>query len=574
MIKIELFDGTVLEFPAETDQSVIDRVARDETLARQGDGGSPGPDAEPGSLFDRFRQTMVGENLIGYGEVDTRGERLGEFIRGGTAATARGLADVPAIPANLAQLGVTLGEKALGMEEPSAASRALAALPDTRDMLASVPVIGAESQYVAPGTAGEYIATAGEFAGGGGGVSRLTNMARNKALSSGASAGDIVRYGVVPGVASEGAGQLTEGTALEPYARTAAALGASLLAAPRAGAFSGADEPSRMANVLDEAGVRNITAGQARGNRTLMAAEGRLQATPQQIDDFTASTMRQLGSADDIATPANLAAVERRLVQDMADATAGATIRPSLNQANAAGRVAADYVGRVPQGQLTPRVRGIANEIKALAMSGRDVPLTRLREWRSDIGRMTVSPDAATRQAAHSLRSLIDDLTDTALRAANRTDDIQRLAQSREGYRNFIAVRDAASRAGAEGGTLSPQQLNQSMIRSQGREAYATGRTTDMADFTRAGAATLRPAPAVNPGGIRAVQGSSVGLGGALGTYVGGIPGAVIGAGAGMAAPLAGQAAMRSNAMQTLLRNPYQIPRQSVPMLPGLLSQD
>jgi hypothetical protein len=63
-------------------------------------GGTPAPDAAPESLYDRFRQTMVGENLIGYGEVDTRGERLGEFIRGATAATARGLADVPAIPAN------------------------------------------------------------------------------------------------------------------------------------------------------------------------------------------------------------------------------------------------------------------------------------------------------------------------------------------------------------------------------------------------------------------------------------------------------------------------------------------
>lgn len=567
MIKIELFDGAILEFPEGTDQSVIDRVARDETLSRQ-------PDAEPESLYDRFRQTRVGENLIGYGEVDTLGERLGEFIRGGTAATARGLADVPAIPANLAQLGVMGVEKVLGMEEPSAASRALAALPDTRDMLASVPMIGAESQYVAPGTAGEYIATAGEFAGGGGGVSRLTNMARNKALSSGANAGDIVRYGVVPGVASEAAGQLTEGTALEPYARTGAALGASLLAAPRAGAFAGQTESARMANVLEDAGVRNVTAGQALGNRRLMGAEGRLQATPQQIDDFTASTMRQLGSAERLATPTNLVAIESRLVREMADATAGITIRPSINQANKAVQLAADYAERVPMGNLTPRVRGIAEEIRALAVSGKSVPLTRLREYRSDIGNLTISSDAATRQAAHALRTLIDDLTDTALRAANRTDDIEKLARAREGYRNFIAVRDAASRAGAEGGTLSPQQLNQSLIRAQGREAYATGRTTDMGDFTRSGAAVLRQAPAAPAGGIRTSQGIGASTGGAIGALVGGTPGALIGGTAGVALPALGQAAMRSNAMQTLLRNPYQLPRQSVPMLPGLLSQD
>jgi hypothetical protein len=477
----------------------------------------------------------------------------------------------------LAQLGVMGVEKVLGMEEPSAASRALASLPDTRDMLASVPMIGAESQYVAPGTAGEYIATAGEFAGGGGGVSRLTNMARNRALSSGANAGDIVRYGVVPGVASEGAGQLAENVApsLEPYARAGAAIGASLLAAPRAGAFAGQTESARMANVLEDAGVRNVTAGQALGNRRLMGAEGRLQATPQQLEDVTESTMRQLlGSTEKLATPTNLAAVEGRLVTEMADATAGAVIIPGASHATAARDIAIQYAARVPQGMLIKRVRGIAEEIRALAVSGKSVPLTRLREYRSDIGNLTISSDAATRQAAHALRTLIDDLTDTALRAANRTDDIEKLARAREGYRNFIAVRDAASRAGAERGILSPQQLNQSLIRSQGREAYATGRTTDMGEFTRAAAANLRQAPAVPAGGIRTSQGIGASTGGAIGALVGGTPGALIGGTAGVALPALGQAAMRSNAMQTLLRNPYQLPRQSVPMLPGLLSQD
>ena len=527
------------------------------------------------NAFERWQRTPLGQNVWGYGEVDTPGERAGELVRGGAAAMARGIADGFALPVNVAQLGATLTEKALGMESPSAVSRALDYLPDTRDMLAAVPGIGPESQYVAPGTAGQYVATAGEFAGGAGGMSRLTNMARDRALSSVANAGDVVRYGVVPGVASEAAGQLTEGTALEPYARTGAALGASLLAAPRAGAFAGTSESARMANVIEDAGVRNVTAGQALGNRRLMGAEGRLQATPQQLEDVTESTMRQLlGSTEKLATPTNLAAVEGRLVTEMADATTGAVIIPGASHATAARDIAIQYAARVPQGMLIKRVRGIAQEIRALAISGKPVSLTRLREYRSDIGNLTISSDAATRQAAHALRSLIDDLTDTSLRAAGRTDDIEKLARAREGYRNFIAVRDAASRAGAERGILSPQQLNQSLIRSQGREAYATGRTTDMGEFTRAAAANLRQAPAVPAGGIRTSQGIGASTGGAIGALVGGTPGAIIGGTAGVALPALGQAAMRSNAMQTLLRNPSQIPRQSVPMLPGLLSQD
>jgi hypothetical protein len=148
------------------------------------------------------------ENIIGSGEADTPGEKLGQYIRGAGAAVARGIADVPAVPANLLQLAASGYEKLTGAEEPSAVSRALEALPDTREMLAAVPVIGPESQYVAPGTAGEYISTIGEFAGG-----------------AGASAGPkaMIKYGALPGAASEAAGQATEGTAAEPYARMAGA---------------------------------------------------------------------------------------------------------------------------------------------------------------------------------------------------------------------------------------------------------------------------------------------------------------------------------------------------------------
>lgn len=164
------------------------------------------PEAE--TKKDQSWSDVLYENIIGSGEVDTPGERLGQLIRGAGAATARGIADVPALPANLLQLAAAGYEKLTGAEEPSAVSRALEALPDTREMLAAVPVIGPESQYVAPGTAGEYISTIGEFAGGAG-------------LSAGPKA--MIKYGAVPGAASEAAGQATEGTAAEPYARMAGA---------------------------------------------------------------------------------------------------------------------------------------------------------------------------------------------------------------------------------------------------------------------------------------------------------------------------------------------------------------
>ena len=199
-MEVELPDGRILEFPEGTSQDDM-RAAIGRLL-----GNAPAEtpaEAAPKRTFGE----MLYENVIGSGEADTPGEKLGQYIRGAGAATARGIADVPAIPANLAQLGAMGVEKAFGMEEPSMVSRGLAALPDTRNMLSAVT--GGESDYQAPGKVGEYIATGGEFAGGAG-------------MSAGPGA--ILKYGVAPGLASEAAGQATEGTKAEPYARLAAGL--------------------------------------------------------------------------------------------------------------------------------------------------------------------------------------------------------------------------------------------------------------------------------------------------------------------------------------------------------------
>jgi hypothetical protein len=175
-------------------QALIERARREQTRRQE----AP----------DRTLMQTIYENVIGSGAADTPGERFGQLIRGGFAGAARGIADVPALPVNIAQLGAMGVERALGMEQPSLVSRGLEALPETRNMLAAIPIIGPESQYVAPGTAGQFASTIGEFAGGAGA------MAGPRAIG---------RYGVAPGATSEAAGQLTEGTAAEPYARVAGA---------------------------------------------------------------------------------------------------------------------------------------------------------------------------------------------------------------------------------------------------------------------------------------------------------------------------------------------------------------
>lgn len=531
-------DGKQYEITGETAEGA--KAALDQQLSAQ----APTPPAPEGGAWDKFRQTTFGENVIGYGEADTPGEKVGQYVRGTTAAVARGIADVPALPANLLQL-VALGvEKATGMDG-SMVSRGLNALPDTRDMLSSVPVIGQESEYKAPGKIGEFLSTGGEFAGGSG-------------LMMGPKA--IMKYGFAPGIASEGAGQATEGTALEPYARTAAALatsvGLSALTKPKAftSTVPGAD-PIRVgqANVLTERGV-SPSVGQATGSELLRKAEGSLQATGRQLDDFSAAAMKTIGSPSTRATPEALVAAEKAIVKSMDDAVQGVNVIPSPQNALDAAKVAADYVQRVPAGLLTPRVRGIAEEIARVAKSKTEIPLSQIKEWRSDIGRFTVSPDAATREAGHALRATLDDITDTALRMSGKADNIANLSAARTKYQNYLAIRDVASRSGSGSavGIVSPQRLQSAVTRIQGRSKYAKGQGTDLADLARSGSAVLDSAPTVAPGAARNISQLTPGLLGGLGYLTGGLPAAI----ALAAAPKIGRGALLSGPMQRMLASP------------------
>lgn len=82
-------------------------------------------------------------------------------------------------------------------------------------------------------TVGEFARTVGEFVPG------AVALGPGQGITG--AVGNAVRYGVVPGVLSEAAGQATEGTALEPWARVAAGiLGAGVMAVgANAGAGAG-----------------------------------------------------------------------------------------------------------------------------------------------------------------------------------------------------------------------------------------------------------------------------------------------------------------------------------------------
>jgi hypothetical protein len=559
MIEIELPDGTVLEFPEGTSQDVM----RDATVSYIDSQGGQKSSGLGGILY---------ENIIGSGEVDTPGERLGELIRGGTAAVARGMADVPALPANIAQLGAAGVEKLLGMDEPSMVSRGLAALPDTRDMLAAVPGIGAESQYVAPGTAGEYISTAGEFAGGAG-------------LSAGPKA--MLRYGAAPGVASEAAGQATEGTAAEPYARAGAALGASLLAAPRTARYTkGPNEGGEieMANRLSESGIRP-TAGQLRDSPTLMRLEGTGGPTALQLDAFTKAALKTAGNETaKRATPKVLRTTQNKITTGMNSILENVDVPITTDLGKSVAEVAEDYFSGTAGRELPVSLRKIGDQLLYTATDpsgGNKIPATTLRKWRTTAGAYTTSTNEMTREAAHALRALIDDASEEALASLGRADDIKKLSTLRNQYRNFLTIADASTKGGRQSarGILTPERVSSASTRTVGKSNRATGRGTDLTELSNDALAMIGSTPTTSPLSMReiTVAGGGAGVGAGVGAALGGgIPGALVGAGVGASAPLMLQGLSRSAAVQNALNNPAAFSQAApvlAPTISGLLSQ-
>lgn len=230
-IRIDGIPSPVTVDDAFADLSPEEQGAIVDEIHRQYTGGAQQKEAE-GEYVSAFRASQQ------QAEQEQESATAGQLAGGLAAGLARGLADVPALPANLLQLGTLGFEKLAGWEQPSAVSRFLESLPETRDILPEA------ASYVAPGRAGQFASTIGEFAGGaagtfgagaglGAGVSAFRAGTRSaaplletagRAARQGAMTPDVLKYGVAAGAGSEALGQLAEDTDVEGAARFFGAL--------------------------------------------------------------------------------------------------------------------------------------------------------------------------------------------------------------------------------------------------------------------------------------------------------------------------------------------------------------
>lgn len=546
--------------------------------------------AEPFDLFaDLRRSPALASNDFDLFS-DLRKPQVGvveDVAKATGAGLVKGVVGLTALPGTIEQLGrmgLNKAAEVSGRTTPLVSGET--ALPNYQDIKGALEARTGKL-YEPQTTAGQYAGTIAEFAPGmiipGGAAASLGRRALTSV--------------VAPAVVSETAGQMTKGSAAEPYARIGGAVAGAFVPGMIGRAIAPVRiDPARQkeAAVLAQEGV-GVTAGQASGSNPLRYSEsvaldtfgagGRAkQVMEAQKEQFTRAALRRAGIDAPRATQDVLDAAFDRIGKDFD--RAAAAIRVPLVRGTPSGpaptapvrrvqQIADDYERIALPATASPLPRKIANDLQNLAANNMAMDGRTYQKWRSDLGAAARgAQDSTTRDAIYSIQNTLDTAAEAWLRSTSRpipglptppnlsqlADDLRR---ARREYRNILVIERAATAAGenARLGFISPAALRTATVQ-QGRRAYARGQG-DFAQLSNAGEALLNPLPQSGTSPRGGVQLVGAALGSGLGAMVGGPFGAGAGFIAGAAAPAVGQALLgrvtMSPRMQAYLGQQYRV---------------
>lgn len=421
--------------------------------------------------------------------------------------------------------------------------------------------------HTAEGLPGKMAESVGAFAP----ASMLGPMRGASILERAASAGRALGFGAaVPGVASEGARELTKDTNYS----APVALGTAIMSPAISRRFVTPFPAERMrteaADILHAEGIP-LRAGQRTGSAQLRTLERELVGSDLEdpsLNHFTAAAMRRAG------TPTTEATLEQgaspRVLNEAFAREGGAigniTRRHTMpfdqqaydelfappTAANPDGGSLFHYHFAVGDG-AAPIVRNYVDRLQNMvAANGGHLTGEQYQNLRSQIHRdardtlrpsMSDSTERATGHALSNFGETLDDAMERSMRAAGPQGaaDADALAQHRRNYRNLSILTDAAaSTRGELGGRnlITPAQLASAIKKHEGSRAYARAQG-DLSELTRAGSAVLTPMPYDTALRTR-IEGWIRGLGGMAGLAGGHAVGA--GSEAGVEGLLAGEA--------------------------------
>lgn len=471
---------------------------------------------------------------------------VGKSLGIGVAQGGIGLATLPGNVEQLGRMGINAASRGLGGSDLVSSD---AVLPTYQDAKGAIE--GYTGEFYKPKTTmGEYARTIGEFApmaatGGGGLAARAANV-------------------LAPAVVSETAGQVTKGTAMEPWARMAGAFAGGVV--PRAVSPNPVDA-TRQALVqhLDNEGVTALTAGQRTGSKPLRWMEAVTQDTPlsggraaermiTQQEQFTRAALRRAGENAGRATPEVIDGAFTRLGNEFGALAQRNTMRADRRLVNDFAAAMNDYNNLVPQTLRAPvvedTIRGVADAVR---QNGGSLTGEVYQTFRSRLDRMR-RQSLQDPQLSRTLGDLRDALDDAMERSISRPD-AQAWRTARTQYRHLLTIEKAMGGAGEQTaqGLLSPSQLR-TAAKNQNKRSYSRG-TDELANLARAGEAIMKPLPQSGTGPRTAAQNVMSGMGALAGGSMASVPGAVVGAFAPMALQGMFARGLMSSPMQAYLAN-------------------
>ena len=501
-----------------------------------------------------------------------------DAAKAGAAGIARGAADVVGMPGTIGDAldagGTWLlrkGYKLATGEEPSpeggAAERFFAG--PTQEMQDKFRFNGGKSivsgdtvrqafsdvtdgatDYRGKTRTGKFVGAVGEFLPG-------------AAVAGGMSPSNLARFGVAPAIASEGAGQLTEGTALEPYARVAGALIGPAIPSMAKRVISPlpvSPERAKMAQTLADEGV-DLTAGQKTGRDWLRYAESEIGGSKaanfaeRQGEQFTGAALKRAGIAADRASPEVMDEAFTRIGNQFDDLAARTPVPLDRQLQDDMLQVVTDY--QSVAGTVAPVVERMMNRVAELArQNGGVLAGEAYKNIRSEIGGFVKRSDAPTGMALRDMQGALDDAVERYM----SPELMDSWKEVRNQYRNILVLEKAATSAGenAAAGIISPSQLRNATVTTHGRRSYARGRG-DFAELARAGEGVMKPLPNSGTAARTAARNLGTGtlslLGTGGGAAAGGPIGAVVGAILGAGIPTAAGKLMLSNVGRKYLGN-------------------
>jgi hypothetical protein len=398
-----------------------------------------------------------------------------------------GLATLPGNVEAIGRAGINAAAGLVGAQPPVSSETFLPTYSDWKGR-----VEGVTGEFYKPKTTlGEYARTAGEFA----------PLAIGGPASLGARAASVA----LPAVASETAGQVTKGTALEPWARAAGAFAGGML--PNTAARVVTPAPANAARqgavqTLENEGVTALTAGQRTGNERLRWIEDATKMVPggggkatamqdQAAKQFTAAALKKAGVQADNAGPD----VINKAFDDLGNQFSALASRNDMVQSRGlvAGlqKVLDDYNAVTAEPLRTPIVGNVIKEFigGSMAKGGAYIPGRVYQNVRSRLSAMIPELKAKDPSAMIAVRNIVDEL-DKAMEFSirlNNPADVGAFRQVRGEYRNLLAIEDAVSGAGeaAAAGMITPAALR-TAAKKQDKRGYVRGKG-DLGPLARAG---------------------------------------------------------------------------------------